>query len=191
MSAQDRQRWDRKYSGGTVDTHLVAPDEWLISAVAGLSPGRALEIACGRGHNTVWLASQGWQVDAIDVSPQGLRLARALANHNDVTPRWIVADVDRFVPLPAIYDVVVVFRFLDRQRLPELVTRALAPGGHLVYETFGPGQCEREDNHLRNPSFVLAPGELEQLFSGLEILASEDAVLADRNVGRLHARRPD
>ncbi|MFP6768791.1 MAG: hypothetical protein VB859_11505, partial [Planctomycetaceae bacterium] len=102
---------------------------------------------------------------------------------------FLAGDLDLFSPLPSIYDLVIVFRFLERERLPGLITRALAPGGLLVYETFGPGQCERTDNHLGNPDFALVAGELPVLFNQLEVLRSEDAVLEDRSVGRLIARR--
>ena len=71
-----------------------------------------------------------------------------------------------------------------------LITRGLAPGGLLVYETFGPGQCDRHDNHLKNPDFVLAPGELRSLYNELELVRYEEVELPDRCVGRLVARRP-
>ncbi|MFP6702393.1 MAG: methyltransferase domain-containing protein [Planctomycetaceae bacterium] len=189
MSDLDRRRWDRKYERARPAEALQA-DDWLVEALEDTPPGRSLELACGLGENAVWLATRGWQVDAVDVSARGLAVASQLAARHGVAPRLIAADLDRFVPLPAVYDLVLVFRFLDRDRLPGLITRALAPGGLLIYETFGPGQCHRHDNHLKNPAFALDAGELPRLFRELEILRYEEAVLPDRSVGRLIARRP-
>jgi tellurite methyltransferase len=189
MSDDDRRRWNEKYSAAAPVGPLQA-DDWLIEAVDGVSPGRALELACGLGENAVWLATRGWQVDAVDVSATGLQAAARLATRHRVTPRLITGDLDRFLPLPNTYDLVVVFRFLDRHRLPRLVARALVPGGLLVHETFGPGQCDRPDNHLKNPAFVLGRDELPALYDGLEVVRYEEAVLTDRSVGRLIARQP-
>ncbi|MEC9008874.1 MAG: methyltransferase domain-containing protein [Planctomycetota bacterium] len=189
MSVEDRQRWDQKYDLARPAETLRA-DSWLVDSLHDTPPGRSLELACGLGDNSVWLATQGWQVDAVDVSARGLAVAAELASHHAVTPRLIAGDLDHFVPLPGVYDLVIVFRFLDRTHLPGLITRALAPGGLLIYETFGPGQCEREDNHLKNPAFVLAPGELPELFPELETVRYQETVLPDRSVGRFVGRRP-
>ena len=189
MSDEDRSRWDRKYEQARAAETLEA-DPWLVDAIQNIPPGRSLELACGLGENAVWMATCGWQVDAVDVSVHALAVASQLAQRHGVTPRLIAADLDRFLPLPQAYDLIVVFRFLDRDRLPGLITRGLAPGGLLVYETFGPGLCDRHDNHLKNPAFVLAPGELRSLYNELELVRYEEVELPDRCVGRLVARRP-
>ena len=189
MSEKDRHRWDQKYDQAQPAETLRA-DDWLVDTLKNTPPGRSLELACGLGENAVWLATRGWQVDGVDVSARGLSVASRLAARHGVTPRLITADLDHFVPLQNVYDLVVVFRFLDRGRLPGPITEALAPGGLLIYETFGPGQCDRHDNHLKNPAFVLATGELPDLFPNLEIVRYEEAVLPDRSVSRLVARHP-
>lgn len=189
MSAEDRQRWDGKYAAKQVPPDLTA-DEWLRENATALPCGRAAELACGFGQNAIWLAQHGWQVEAIDVSPVGLRLAAAAAPDDLSGLHWIAADLDSFTPLRAAYDLIVVFRFLDRDRLPAMIVEALKPGGHLIYETFSAGQLDRADNHLRNPRFTLAPGELPQLYDALEVVRHEEVELADRTVARLLARKP-
>jgi 2-polyprenyl-3-methyl-5-hydroxy-6-metoxy-1,4-benzoquinol methylase len=52
----------------------------LVEEVAGLAPGRALDLACGEGRNALWLAGKGWQVTAVDFSAVGLEKARRLAS---------------------------------------------------------------------------------------------------------------
>src|SRR5262245_15068889 len=109
MSLDDRQRWDAKYAEKAAPEKLD-PDNWLIEQTRDLKPGRALELACGLGQNAVWLTRQGWQVDAVDVSPVGLRLAADLAARNGVSVNWITADLDDFRPEEEAYDLAVVFR---------------------------------------------------------------------------------
>jgi 23S rRNA pseudouridine1911/1915/1917 synthase len=79
MSAEDRLRWDAKYATKPFPKQL-APDGWLQTLATPLPAGRALDLACGLGHNAIWLAQEGWHVDAVDVSPVGLGLAAELGN---------------------------------------------------------------------------------------------------------------
>lgn len=189
MSLSDRERWDVKYAAKSLP-ELVVPDDWLVKHVTRRTPGVALELACGLGHNAIWLANQGWKVDAVDVSPVGLTLAEDFAKRvRRSTVSWIAADLDEFEPRAEAYDLVLVFRFLDRSHVPELIERALRPGGLLVYETFSQGQMTRADNHLRSADFTLASNELPVLFPKLTVVEYEEVDLADRSVARLVARR--
>ena len=188
MSIDDRQRWDAKYRDKPVAVEL-APDDWLTEQVAGLKPGRALELACGLGHNSIWLAQKGWRVDAVDVSSVGLEHARALALHSGATVNWIAADLKDFIPEAEAYDLVLVFRFLDRLHLPVLIERSLGEGGLLLYETFTTSHLARPGSHMKNPAFALKQGELLRMFPRLETLAYADCSLPDRDVARLVARK--
>lgn len=188
MSAEDQQRWDEKYSRRERPREL-APDPWLQNVSTPLPPGRALELACGLGHNAIWLAQKGWRVDAVDISPVGLRLAADLAGRHGVAVNWIAADLDEFTPDEATYNLISVFRFLDRARLPRMIERALCPGGILIYETFSAAHLVRADSHMKNPAFILADGELPRLFPSLDIVSYTACDLADRTVARLVARR--
>lgn len=189
MSISDRIRWDEKYSSR--ESSNAPPDEWLVESVCSLEPGYALDVACGLGHNAIWLAEQGWQVDAVDISPVGLALAAESARRQDVNVRWLPGDLesDSWQPPRVAYDLIVVFRFLDRSHLPRLIQDHLAPGGLLVYETFTEGHLSRPDNHLRTSTFALKSQELLELYSGLTPLSYEEVALHDRTVARLMARR--
>ena len=186
MSSSDRERWEAKYAEKAVPEQLT-PDDWLVEQLTGVPGGRALELACGFGHNAIWLAAHAWQVDAVDISPTGLARAEALARCCGARVNWIAADLDEFVPEHAAYDLVIVFRFLDRLRLPRIVEQALRPGGRLIYETFAASHLTRPDAHIRNPAFALVTGELLQLFPRLEVVSHAECTLADRDVARLVA----
>ncbi|MSR58180.1 MAG: class I SAM-dependent methyltransferase [Planctomycetaceae bacterium] len=189
LSITDRERWDAKYAARFRPTQL-APDEWLMAEVAPLPCGRALELACGLGHNSIWLARQGWKVDAVDVSPIGLSLAAELASANGAAVNWIAADLDQFVPHIETYDLVCVFRFLDRVRLPAIIEQALRPGGRLLYETFTTANLARPESHMTNSDFALTANELPRLFPNLRTISYAECDLADRSVARFVAERP-
>ncbi len=195
MAVRDRERWNEKHAKCEAPSD-VQPDEWLVQALqlienaySTTEPGqRALDIACGLGHNAIWLAQQGWRSEGVDISTRGLELARrsAIANNADVA--WIEADLDDWIPACE-YDLVIVFRFLDRETVPRVVRSALRPGGWLVYETFAAAQCSRPDSHISNPAFTLAPGELSTLFTDFDVVASDEVVLPDRTVEQFLGRR--
>lgn len=91
----DSHDWDRRYA----DSELVwsaAPNQFVESELADLSPGRAIDVAAGEGRNSIWLASRGWQVTALDYSRAGLDKGRALAARQehaaDLRIDWVLAD---------------------------------------------------------------------------------------------------
>lgn len=186
MAEQDRKRWNQKHAGCRANPN-AEPDEWLAEAlqVANVAPGRALDVACGLGHNAIWLASQGWQVDAVDISATGLKIARQSAAASDVHINWIEADLDDWTPDRQLYDLVLVFRFLDRTTVPQLVRTALRPGGWLIYETFSAAHGQRSDTHIRNPAYLLSAGELPALFPDIDVVTCREDALPDRTVQRL------
>src|SRR5258708_24021733 len=78
MSADDKTRWNEKYTHGSHSWET--PDDFLSEAyerfLAGAKPGRALDLAGGAGRHSLWLAQCGWQVDLLDVSGLGAAMAR-------------------------------------------------------------------------------------------------------------------
>lgn len=138
-----------------------------------IARGRAADLASGSGRDAVWLAMQGFDVEAWDRAPETLARARELAERFGVHIATIECDLEHDQPpLPeARYTLLTCFRFLDRS-LPERMARALRPGGVLIYETFRLGQ-ERFGKPKRG-QFLLRPGELAAAFAGLELLHSEE-----------------
>ena len=195
MSISDRERWNEKYSQCQPPSHIEA-DTWLIEAIELIEQStsvmptdrRALDIACGLGHNAIWLAQHGWQVDGIDVSNAGLQLARQLAGTEKSEVNWIEADLDHWEPAADGCDLAIVFRFLDRVHVPRVVSTALRAGGWLIYETFSRAQLKRADTHIRNPTFTLTAGELPTLFPDFDTVIHREDVLDDRTVERFLAR---
>src|SRR6266508_3989501 len=86
------EEWNRRYAG-TELLWTARPNRFLVAEATGLTPGRALDLACGEGRNAVWLAEQGWQVTGVDFSDVGLGKARRLAAQRGVEVDWVEADL--------------------------------------------------------------------------------------------------
>ena len=144
-----------------------------------------LDLACGAGRHSRWLARMGFEVSAVDRDtalfpdpPEGVALLEA---DLEAGP-W---------PYPGIaFDGIVVTHYLHRPLLPILVG-ALVPGGVLVYETFARGN--ERFGRPSNPAFLLAPGELLEAVRGrLRVVAFEDLVVEKPRpaaIQRICARR--
>ena len=91
MSAAD---WDSRYRGSEL-VWGAGPNLWVERELAPLSPARAVDLACGEGWNSVWLAARGWQVTGVDFSASALEKARTLAagHRPPVVIDWQCADV--------------------------------------------------------------------------------------------------
>ena len=69
-----------------------APEWRLVAEVAGLTPGRALDVGCGEGADAIWLARSGWTVTAIDISEVAVSRARQAAELAGATIDWVCGD---------------------------------------------------------------------------------------------------
>jgi FolB domain-containing protein len=147
------------------------PADWLVQHRPLLSIGRALDLACGRGRNAIYLAREGFQVAAWDRDADALEALQAQATSRGITTITIrLVDLERESEIPASsFDVILVCYYLQRDLVPQIM-RALKPGGLVVYETFLIDNHERF-NHPRRREFCLNHNELLALFAGLRVLA--------------------
>ena len=84
--------WDARYSERDGAMWSGRPNGRLIAEVAGLVPGRALDVGCGEGADAIWLARSGWAVTAIDISDVAVRRAREAAELAGVAIEWLCGD---------------------------------------------------------------------------------------------------
>lgn len=151
------------------------PANFLIHQLPHLpTTGKVLDVACGTGRHALFLASLGYQVDAVDGDPQALTQLSSTAHARRLTGITTQAlDLEPFPPQKpnlgqSAYDVILVFFYLTRPLFPHIMD-ALKPGGLLLYETF------LIDNHLqhqhpRRREFCLLHNELITLTSDLRVL---------------------
>jgi SAM-dependent methyltransferase len=170
-----------------MDPHAdLAPSAWVCRWAPLIRPGgRVLDLACGSGRHARWLATLGFEVDAVD---------RDIAAFGAPVPgvALLAADLESGPwPYPrAAFDAIVVANYLHRPLLPVLAG-SLEAGGVLVYETFARGN--ERFGRPSNPAYLLAPGELLEAVRGrLRVVAYEDVVVEEPRpaaIQRICARR--
>lgn len=100
------EAWDERY--GDEAMWSGRPNEALVREVASLTPGTALDVGCGEGADAIWLARQGWVVDAIDVSAKALARAEQGAAQEGVEVSWRHHGLED-LPTDTAYDLVSAF----------------------------------------------------------------------------------
>ncbi|MBF0623554.1 MAG: class I SAM-dependent methyltransferase [Magnetococcales bacterium] len=192
MNEAEQTRWDARYRNGDLPrgvARVLEDNQHLLPAA-----GAALEIACGRGGNALFLAARGLETTALDLSPVAIAdlETEARARHLPLTAR--VCDLLAEPLPPACCQVLVVSRFLERALFPALLA-ALTPGGLLFYQTFVADPVHA-DRGPRNPVHRLEPNELLTLCRPFRILVyREEGRVGDpsrgfRDEAQLVARKP-
>lgn len=123
----------------------ITPPEVVAEVESGrIKTGRALDLGCGTGTNSIYLARHGFQVVGVDFAPKAIELARAKARQAGVVVSLYVNDVTRLDFLRDPFDLILdigCFHSLgeqDRARYAENLTRLARPGGVFMLYAFGP-----------------------------------------------------
>ncbi|MEU8625124.1 class I SAM-dependent methyltransferase [Streptomyces sp. NPDC048669] len=178
--------WDGFYADRSrpVPFFVSKPDENLASLVdRGLiKPGRALDLGCGPGRNALYLASMGFEVDAVDLSPAAIAWAGSRAEEAGVDVRFRCGDAfgllaaEPGLPYDLIYDSGCFHHLPPHRRISyrALLDRALAPGGHLALTCFAAGAMGSElsdrefyDQSRLHGGLAYTPEALRWVFSDL------------------------
>ncbi|WP_432251400.1 class I SAM-dependent methyltransferase [Streptomyces sp. HNM1019] len=178
--------WDGFYADRSeaVPFFAAKPDEHLVSYLdRGLiAPGRALDLGCGPGRNALRLASHGFAVDAVDLSPTAISWAEERAREAGAEIRFHRGDAFALTAgeLAGPYDLICdsgCFHHLPPHRRISylaLLERALAPGGHLALTCFAAGAMGSElpdaafyRQSALDGGLAYTPDSLRWIFSGL------------------------
>ena len=192
MSAEDREKWDQRYREGAYASRNY-PSEFLRNRAELLNIGRAMDLACGLGRNSIYLAELGFEVDAIDVSLVGLEIAREKAKERRLLIHWLNEDLvnDWTIPTQQ-YDLILMFRFVSSEvllKLPQL----LAQGGALIIEE----HLQWPQGNVVGPSgnrFRVKPGELMEGCKELDVLFHYEGLVEEPDgsmaaLAQIHAKK--
>ena len=91
-AAAQAAEWDARYGESEGAMWSGRPNGRLLVEVAGLTPGRALDVGCGEGADAIWLAQSGWTVTAIDISDVAMSRARQAAARAGAVVEWVCGD---------------------------------------------------------------------------------------------------
>jgi SAM-dependent methyltransferase len=162
------QRWNERYSDKEYAFGLE-PNDYLKEQLEKLKPGKILFAGEGEGRNAVFAAKLGWAVSAFDISIEGRKKARLLADSNNVALDYQVGELptlsfqsDQFDAIALIY---AHFPADLKSQYHKLLDTFLRKGGVIIFEAFGKNHIE---HRVKNPK-VGGPTQLEELFSKEEL----------------------
>ena len=127
----DAASWDERYR----ERELVwsaGPNAFVAEQLADHPPGRALDLAAGEGRNALWLAEQGFDVEAVEFSPVAIDKGRALAAHRGVPVTFTLVDLTGPLDLAPADVVLLAYLHLPRAVERDVLRRSaalVAPGG--------------------------------------------------------------
>ncbi|RXJ90650.1 tellurium resistance protein TehB [Arcobacter sp. CECT 8983] len=163
MAIKDKEKWNKKYKN-TPELLDDRPQSYKLADVIKHTKGLdALDVACGSGRNSIFLANNDFKVTAIDISEVALDTLNKKNNPNVKTK---LVDLDTHSFDENKYDLIIMTNFLDRNIIPKL-TKALKKDGVLFIETYM--FHEENEKPPSNPDFLLKEGELKTFFDKKEV----------------------
>ncbi len=136
---------------------------------------KVLCVADGEGRNSVWLAKQGFHVQAFDFSEVAINKARGFSERNNVNVEFAVSDCESWNWIESEYDAVaaIFIQFAspsERAVLFKNMIKVLKPGGVLLIQGYTPKQLEFKTGGPGNVDYLYTEPLLRELLSGMEIL---------------------
>ncbi|SIR11966.1 Methyltransferase domain-containing protein [Alkalispirochaeta americana] len=183
----NRSVWNERYQAG--HGSLTAPPVEPLRAFAErLTPGYALDLACGAGRNALYLASQGWNVTGVDFSDVALTVARERSPDISDRVTWEEADLRAYAPREGFYDLVVItYLHVPREELRcvfSTAERALKTGGLLYFLGHHRNNISRGTGSPRHADVAHVPAEILPMIPWCTIIsAREEARPPDHDRG--------
>lgn len=160
MSEQDRMKWNAKYQSKVHGDDTPIANKTLRSLSSHFTGELCLDVACGLGGNSLYLARHGYQVTSLDVSDVAVAYLQMKASQENLPVTAKQVDLDQVTLPEQFYDLIVVTYFLDRPLLKSL-KNVVKEEGFIFIETFY--ETAGTNRHM-NPDFKLKPFELQDLF---------------------------
>jgi len=166
MNSTDQTKWNRIY---TMNQHGFYPPAMVLQMHSHLLPrhGTALDLACGKGRNAIYLCRHGLTTTAWDISNEAINQLNEYARSEGLSIDAQVRDVSGHPPEQNRFDVIVVSHFLDRTLMSSLID-ALKTNGLLFYQTFT--RLKVNETGPTNPDYLLEKNELLETFGHLDVL---------------------
>ena len=173
----DQKRWDKRF--GRKEFALgKEPNPFLKKHIRLLPKGQALDLATGEGRNAVFLAQNGFEVDAVDISEKGLKKARKLAREKGVMVNALLVDLDHYQIEKDRYDLIANFYFLKRRLIPK-IRKGLKKGGKVIFETYILEHRTLATGGPKQAKYFLKPNELLRLFKNFRILFYREGIFRE------------
>lgn len=173
----DQKRWDTRF--GKKEFALgKEPNSFLKKHIHLLPTGKALDIAAGEGRNAVFLAQNGFEVDAVDISEKGLKKAQKLAKEKGVKINTFLVDLNQYYITKERYDLIINFYFLKRRLIPR-IKKGLREGGKVIFETYLLEHRKLGTGGPKQAKYFLKPNELLWRFKDFRILFYREGIFRE------------
>jgi len=172
---EDKKKWNEKYSQNEEQGEVSAIVEKYIGHA---NIGIALDVACGTGRNTDFLAKKGFEVDAVDISNVALEKVSKLPTINKIE-----ADLDKYNIAPNKYDLIVNVNYLNR-RIVSQMKDGLKKDGVVIFETYLLAHGDFKIPTM-NLDYLLRKNELLHSFIALEVIYYEERIDVNSNGERV------
>ncbi|VDH01862.1 telleurite resistance protein TehB [Helicobacter pametensis] len=174
---EDAIKWNKKHIEHPMPN---TPSDLLVQFMPKLlqkESKKALDIACGNGRNSKYLAQHGFLCDSVDISEVALKMSKGFRGINT-----ICVDLDTYRPIIDAYDVVLNFYFLNRDLFPSIID-SLRSQGIFLLETFVK-EIDGSNSSAIIDEKILNHGELEEIFKDFEILHNQTSYITRREGAR-------
>ena len=183
MSTDDRIRWDKQHLNLS---NAQSPSAFLRAIVESEAwpslRGKALDVACGKGRNAIYLAQREFAVTALDISQVALAEGRRRAQQLQID--WQQRDLESSEWVFGDFDLVIIFNYLQRS-LIQPIQQAVKLGGHVIFETFLIDQAAA--GQPKNPDYLLQHNELLDRFRGFRVLSYREGRYDDDGASAFRA----
>jgi len=181
-----KEKWNEKYS---TDEYFFGkePNDFFKEAIDSIAPGKALFLGEGEGRNSVYAATLGWEVDALDISEVGKQKANRLAQENNTKINYLVADALEYnYPLET-YDAIVMvyFHIQDdlRENFRKNIIASLKPHGIIILLLYDEDHLKNNNGGPQDISFLYTLESVAESYIDLEFqtFAKEEIVRTKKN----------
>ena len=167
MSDKERTIWNGRFADGSYGNRTY-PNAVLKEWIEFLPKGKALDVACGAGRDSIFLAQNGFDVTGVDISSVALARAETRSQQEGLKINWCEHDLDFGLPFSSKFDVILMIRFMNN-RLHEVFPRHLNPGGALLVEEHLSIEHPTPLAGPQDSRFRVVPGELKIRLQELEL----------------------
>ncbi|RHW35728.1 class I SAM-dependent methyltransferase [Neobacillus notoginsengisoli] len=175
-----KEKWEQKHQDRLTTMAEPMPNERLKYLAPSLNGGTALDLACGLGGNSLFLAEGGYEVQAVDLSETAVKYVGEQAERRGLKVYPSVRDLTELKSLPFAkesFDLVVITYYLDRRLFP-YVKSLLKDGGCFFMETYF--DSPKAGTEKVSSQFRLKSNELLEHFNGWKVLYFEENDLEGR-----------
>ncbi|SMQ81416.1 Tellurite resistance protein TehB [Bacillus sp. OV166] len=169
-----KNKWNRKYKERINQLEAPMPNERLAILSPYFTGGSALDLACGLGGNSLFLARLNFQVQAIDISDVAVNYLEEIAGKQKLAifPRLCdMTDMTHLNLNNSSFSLIVITYYLDRSLFP-LVKSVVKDNGYFFMETFY--KSPKKESQGVSDQYKLQPGELLAEFSDWKVLFYEE-----------------